>query len=267
MNRFSEKSLKELGDCYVYGLADPRTKQFFYIGKGTGNRVFEHEDESSRFPESEKKKHIRIEEIRNAGLEVEKVIIKSDLTEAEAFAAEAAVINALRFTDRTGLTNIVAGHGSEEALTVEEYERIYGAEELSAADIKNKILVIKINKYYQRDMDPVDIYNGVRGIWRVSGKRVREVEYVFGVYHSLIVGVYKPTAWYTCKDAMDRLPRKDLVITSRNENRMFFVDEQFEQRISIDEMAAFYFGKSIAGLHVNHSAQNPVTYLEPDIQS
>jgi len=263
MNQFSEKSLMELGECYVYGLADPRTKQFFYIGKGTGNRVFEHEEECTRFPDSEKKKHLKIEEIKKAGHEVEKVIIKSNLTEEEAFAAEAALINALRYTDRTGLTNMVAGHHSEEALPVEEYERLHGAKELSVSDIKNRILIIKINKYYQRGMDPVTLYNGVRGIWRVSAKRVCGVEYVFGVYHSLIVAVYKPTTWYTCKDAMDRLPRKDLVITSRNENRMFFVDEQFEYRTTIDETAAFYYGKSIAGLHVNQSAQNPVSYIEP----
>lgn len=38
MNSFSEKSLLSLGDYYVYGLIDPRNKQIFYIGKGTGNR-------------------------------------------------------------------------------------------------------------------------------------------------------------------------------------------------------------------------------------
>lgn len=35
MDRFSEKSLLSLGDYYVYGLIDPRSKQIFYIGKGT----------------------------------------------------------------------------------------------------------------------------------------------------------------------------------------------------------------------------------------
>lgn len=40
MDRFSEKSLLSLGDHYVYGLIDPRSKQIFYIGKGTKSRVF-----------------------------------------------------------------------------------------------------------------------------------------------------------------------------------------------------------------------------------
>jgi len=37
MEKFSEKSLISLGAYYVYGLIDPRNKQIFYIGKGTGN--------------------------------------------------------------------------------------------------------------------------------------------------------------------------------------------------------------------------------------
>lgn len=71
-----------------------------------------------------------IVDIKDAGLEVEKIIINSNLTEEEAFAAEASLINAFNYVSDAGLTNIVAGHHSADALTVDEYERINGAVEL-----------------------------------------------------------------------------------------------------------------------------------------
>lgn len=236
-DRFSEKSLLSLGDYYVYGLIDPRSKQIFYIGKGTKNRVFEHEKESLGSPDSEKLKLKTIADIKNAGFEVEKIIINSNLTEEEAFAAE--------------------------ALSVDEYERINGAAPLEEKDIRHKILVIKINRLYQRGMDEKVLYDAVRGVWRVSKEKVRTVEYVFGVYNSLIVAVYKPSEWFVCNEAKDRLPRQDIVLTPKTENRLFFVDVRYEQGLPLDENESFYIGKSIAGLKLNQSAQNPITYLYP----
>jgi uncharacterized protein len=162
-----------------------------------------------------------------------------------------------------GLTNIVAGHHSAEALSVDEYERINGAAPLEEKDIRHKILVIKINRLYQRGMDEKVLYDAVRGVWRVSKEKVRTVEYVFGVYNSLIVAVYKPSEWFVCKEAKDRLPRQDIVLTPKTENRLFFVDERYEQGFPLDENESFYIGKSIAGLTLNQSAQNPITYLYP----
>lgn len=263
MDRFSEKSIISLGEYYVYGLIDPRNKQFFYIGKGTKNRVFEHEKESVNCPDSEKLKLKTISEIKNAGLQVEKVIINSNLSEIEAFAAEASLINAFNYITDAGLTNIVAGHHSTEALSVNDFEKINGAVELDVTDIKHRILVIKINKLYQRGMDERTLYDSVRGIWRASKESIKTIEYVFGVYNSLIVAVYKPTKWFVCKDAKNRLPRKDIVITPKIENRVFFVDENFEKGFSYDKNEEFYIGKSIARLKLNQSAQNPITYLNP----
>lgn len=54
-------------------------------------------------------------------------------------------------------------------------------------------MVVKINQLYQREMAEKIHYNSVRGIWRASNERVNTVEYVFGVYNSLIVAVFKPS--------------------------------------------------------------------------
>ena len=204
-----------------------------------------------------------IADIKNAGLEVEKIIINSNLTEEEAFAAEASLINAFNYVSNAGLTNIIAGHHSAEALSVDEYERINGDTPLEEKDIKHRILVIKINRLYQRGMDEKVLYDAVRGIWRASKEKVKTVEYVFGVYNSLVVAVYKPSEWFVCKEAKDKLPRQDIVLTPKTENRVFFVDERYEQELPLDENEEFYLGKSIAGLKLNQSAQNPITYLYP----
>lgn len=264
MNKFSEKSLLSLGSYYVYGLIDPRNKQIFYIGKGTGNRIFEHEIESLDNPNSDKLKLKTIEDIKENELEVEKIIINSNLTESEAFAAEAALINAFNYVGNSKLTNIIAGHRSTAALSVEEYEKIYGAEELREEDIKHRILIIKINKLYQRKMDESTIYDTVRGVWRASIQKAKTVDYVFGVYNSLIVAVYKPTHWYVCKEAKDKLPKHSTTLTERTENRIFFIDEGYERNELMDMAEEFYYGKCIARLRVSQRAPNPITYLEPE---
>lgn len=137
------------------------------------------------------------------------------------------------------------------------------SEFLRPEDIKHRIIVIKINQRYERNMNPDDLYNSVRGIWKASRARAEKADYAFGVYQSLIVAVYKPTEWYVCKEAQDRLPRKDIVLSAKNENRIFFEDKSYEQGLPLDENQQFYIGKSIAKLTMNKNSQNPITYLEP----
>ena len=102
-----------------------------------------------------------------------------------------------------------------------------------------------------------------RGVWRASKENVRNVEYVFGVYNSLIAAVYKPSRWFVCKEVKDRLPRQDIVLKPKTENRLFFVDERYEQGFPLNDNESFYIGKSIARLKLNQSAQNSITYPYP----
>jgi len=94
---------------YVYALKDPTLSPAkpFYIGKGTGNRAWEHEIK----PDTTRKgKRIKI--IHSTGQNVLVSILVENLSEIEAIKLEAELISALR-TEETGglLTNAVIPKG------------------------------------------------------------------------------------------------------------------------------------------------------------
>jgi hypothetical protein len=94
---------------YIYALKDPRVSPArpFYIGKGTGNRAWDH---TLRVDKTRKGK--RIEEIHAAGHKVLTTVLASDLTETQALVLEAELIAAFGTEDTGGLlTNTVVPSG------------------------------------------------------------------------------------------------------------------------------------------------------------
>ena len=261
---FSEKAIEHLNGFYVYALIDPRNNQVFYIGKGTGNRVFSHEIESGKSPKSEKAKLQKIREIEKSGHDVKRILINWGMTEPEAFVAEATLINLMSYLSSDTLTNAVAGHHVHEALSVEDFEIMYGAEHLQPEDIRHSIMVIKINKLYRRDMSSKELYDAVRGNWRASLNSIqrRNVEYVFGVYNQLIVTVYKPDEWHYVHERIDvpRIEELDEETLEWGKDRVYFICKDYER---LDRNQEFYLHKSIAELKVNQASQNPISYLAP----
>ena len=85
---------------YVYALKDPRQKPAkpFYIGKGTGNRAWEHQDEIS-----DSEKSAVIQEIHDSGLKVLHTVISDNLTEEQALKIEAELISAFGIRSQGGL--------------------------------------------------------------------------------------------------------------------------------------------------------------------
>lgn len=263
MKEFSELALQKLnknGEYYVYGLVDPRNDKLFYVGKGTGNRVFQHVAESGKNPESEKLKLQTIKSIEDSKNEVKHLIINWGLTQNEAFASEASLINLMNYLSKDTLTNIMAGHHSHGCLTVEEIEQEYGAVSLTPEDFKHKLLVIKVNKLYNRHMPNSEIYDIVRGIWNANIIRAMQVDYVLGVYNNLIIGCYKPDQWYKVSEcSRDKLPKH---INNANltgmKDRILFESNDIN---SLDENQLFYLNKSIEKLERIQKSQNPITYI------
>lgn len=263
MKEFSELTLQKLsqnGAYYVYGLIDPRNNKLFYIGKGTRNRVFQHVVESDKNPDSEKAKLQTIKNIEESQNEVKHILINWGLTENEAFASEASLINLMNYISDDILTNIIAGHHSAGCLCTEEIEQVYGAKPLSLEDFKHKILAIKVNKLYNRHMASHEIYDIVRGIWNANISRAKQADYVLGVYNNLIICCYKPARWYKVSEcAKNILPEhtRNSDLTGM-ENRILFECDNINV---LDENQLFYLNKSIEKLERIQKSQNPITYI------
>lgn len=143
---FSQSVIEQL-DYYVYFLLDPRTNDVFYIGKGIGNRVFDHL-EGAIETDVEAEKHSIIRDIIDSGNTVSHYILRHGLTEKTAFEIEAALID---FIGVNNLTNLQGGHYSDDygIKTVDEVSAMYDAKELSTDE---PAILININKRYHREI-------------------------------------------------------------------------------------------------------------------
>lgn len=178
---------------YVYRLIDPRDGKTFYVGKGTGNRVFAH----ARGEISEQEagalmslKRAAIDKIKAAGLQVGHVIHRHGLDDAQAFLVESALIDAY-----PGLTNAVSGHGSGDTglMTANEVILKYGLPELGQ-NPPHKLVLINIRKLEDRESYD-DIYRLVRYCWRINRARAEKADFVLAVLRGVVLGVYSAREW------------------------------------------------------------------------
>jgi hypothetical protein len=101
---------------YVYTLADSRTDEVFYVGKGCGSRMHQHEKDCRAGRVFNGRKHQRIAEVVSAGATVVASKVQTGLTEGEALDAEKAMIRSIGIRN---LTNISAGERSVETRLIE----------------------------------------------------------------------------------------------------------------------------------------------------
>ena len=242
MKKLSPDVIKKL-KWYVYLLSDPNTNEIFYVGKGKGNRVFDHfRNLKENDPKSQKIKEIQSQgkdpkiEFLIHGIENEKTIKR----------VESSIIDLI---DKKNLTNKIGGYESSDFGRMDLHQ-IIGKYSSKRVNIDEKVLLIKLSKSFRYNMSETELYDYTRGMWIISEKRRQEIKYVFAIYDGVIQETYNVLDWFPGGSTYS--VREDKEEWKKHERW------EFIGNIS-NEMRKKYLHKSVDHYWKQHS-QNPVRY-------
>lgn len=183
---------------YVYALLDPRDGTVFYVGKGKGDRVYQHARRARKVDSAQTRAGLKLDRIRAIhaeGREVGVELVRHGLSEETAFVVEAAVADALIIAG-VDLTNLVAGHGTEQGWRpLEDIVAGYVATEVEIAP-EHRVLLIRVSREFRHGMTAEELYEKTRQWWKL-GPRRHQPEWAFAVYQGIVRAVYRidPASW------------------------------------------------------------------------
>jgi hypothetical protein len=264
VNRTNSRRIKEFPvsvaeqiDHYVYLLLDPATDKPFYVGKGVGNRMFQHEHEALSKPQTKSAKLQQIRCIAGTGKAVEYIILRHGLTRVEAAEVESAII------DYIGLENLANKQGGYRAskrglMRVPEIIAQYAAE---STEINEPVILIKVNKLWQRNISPDRLKDITRGDWPL-GERRNKAKYAFAVYRGIIRQVYRID-----HHQWQRVRVEDSPVRGKKEQTLA-QKAKIKDRWRFDGEIAYnmqhYVGKRIPEKLLTRGARFPIRYVNCD---
>ena len=243
MCRFPEEIFETLG-YYVYRLIDPRYGNTFYVGKGYGNRVFEHVNDELEFAEVDDDVFIEdeisaqmqiIRSIRQAGYQVKHIIHRYGLTENEAFEVTAALLDEY---DLGELKVTCSDYEADRSMidTYDLIEKLNGHEYDEPDDIDYVIIKIKKSTVQCHNGS---IYEAARKAWRLNLDKVKRYDYVIVSIDGFVEGVYQVDTWYR----------------SEEPHRV-----EFKGHDAPDNIRSLFIHKRLPNIYCARGNRNPVQY-------
>ena len=241
--RFSKTVAEKLG-FYVYRLIDPRSGDTFYVGKGTGDRVFDHaKGELGTAADELTDKLQRIRDIRRSGLEVLPIIHRHGMSEETAFDVEAALIDAY-----PSVANIVGGHDSS-AVGIMHVRQIIERYKAPEIQFRHFVLLINVN----RTVAEKSVYEAVRYAWKLDPQKAAKAEVILAMERGLVIGVFIADEWKRATVA--NFP----ALSADEPERWGFVGDEAPERI-----ANLYLRHRLPDRMRKRGAANPIRYAERD---
>jgi hypothetical protein len=254
---FTPEVSTELG-WYVYRLIDPRNGHTFYVGKGKGNRIFQHAENALNMQDASEDereylniKNQRILEILGSGMDVQHVIHRHGIKdESIAYEVEAALIEAYE-----GLANIAGGVDNTErgCSHADELIRKYGARILVPEE---RLIAFSCgNSMRERG----SAYDACRFAWRLDRSKLGNYKYALAVDKGFVVDVFEVESWLEATPENFPgfpFPTQPSLLAEFSKRRTGFSANSLQP--CPQGIRNKYRHTRIRGF-----AQNPVRYLEP----
>lgn len=240
MNHFPKNVIDNLKN-YVYIYSDPITDKIFYVGKGKGNRVFDHLKDKK-----ECEKVFYLNDLLIKGLKPKIEILIHGIDDDSVLKIESAIIDLLGIKN---LTNKQSGFKSAEfgRMTIKQIVSAYSKEKVI---IEEPSILIRINKEFRYSMSEMELYDYTRGYWKINSQRAQNSQFAFAIYNGIVQEVYSVKTWLKAGESMNLRGKVENI-----EDRIEFIG-----KIANDIIRKKYKYKSVEDYFKKGNA-NPIMYI------
>lgn len=113
-------------------------------------------------------------------------------------------------------------------------------QKLTMEEIRENIVIIKINKSYREGMSEIELYDVTRGCWKRKIASVEKADYALAVVYGIVKEVYQIDKWFPAENEVrETIPYNEAVDAGRI---------IFKGRTANEEIRKKYLDHSVAGL-------------------
>lgn len=114
------------------------------------------------------------------------------------------------------------------------------SQKLTMEEIRENIVIIKINKSFREGMSKTELYDVTRGCWKRKIASVEKAEYALAVVYGIVKEVYQIDEWLLAENEVrETIPYNEAVDAGRI---------IFKGRTADEEIRKKYLDYSVAGL-------------------
>ena len=112
-------------------------------------------------------------------------------------------------------------------------------QKLTMEEIRENIVIIKINKSYREGMSEIELYDVTRGCWKRKIASVEKADYALAVVYGIVKEVYQIDKWLPAENEVrETIPYNEAVDAGRI---------IFKGRTANEEIRKKYLDHSVAG--------------------